>query len=381
MFGEKIMPQIVIIGSGFGGLTAIKTLRKQGCRDPITLISPRPVLFYYPSLIWVPAGLRTEEDLTIPLDNFFKRHNVQYHQGTVTGLEPNARQVQTDNGTVTFDNLIIASGGRFIKKLSGIEYIYTPCEGYEPTKAYTDHFAALDGGTLAFGFGGNPKEPAAMRGGPIFEFLFGIDTLLRKQKRRDKFELVFFSPAPQPGKRLGEKAVAAILNEMQKYQIHTQLGNKIKGFSENTVHTEGGDIQSDLTMFMPGMTGAAWFQNSGLPLSDGGFIKGEANCCVPGFEGIYVVGDSGSFLGPDWMPKQAHMADLQAKAAAQNLIAVQNGQAATHQFKTELMCIIDTLDKGILIYRSPKRATLTPKLKIFNWAKRAFEKQYLRAYR
>ncbi len=201
------MPQIVIIGSGFGGLTAVRTLRKQGCRDPITLISPRPVLFYYPSLIWVPAGLRSEKDLTIPLENFFKRNNVQYYQGTVTSLNPNARQVQTDNGTVTFDSLIIASGGRFIKKLPGIEHAYTPCEGYPPTKAYSDRLAALDGGTLAFGFGGNPKEPAAMRGGPIFEFVFGVDTLLRKQKRRDKFDLVFFSPAPEPGKRLGAKAV------------------------------------------------------------------------------------------------------------------------------------------------------------------------------
>jgi len=91
------MPKIVIIGSGFGGLTAVRTLRKQGCRDPITLISPRPVLFYYSSLIWVPAGQRTEEDLTIPLDNFFKRHDVKHHQGTVIGLVPNAQQVQTDS--------------------------------------------------------------------------------------------------------------------------------------------------------------------------------------------------------------------------------------------------------------------------------------------
>jgi len=29
-----------------------------------------------------------------------------------------------------------------------------------------------------------------------------------------------------------------------------------------------------------------------------------------------VAGDSGSFPGPDWMPKQAHMADLQADSIA-----------------------------------------------------------------
>ena len=39
----------------------------------------------------------------------------------------------------------------------------------------------MTGGTIAFGFAGNPKEPSAMRGGPMFELLFGLDTWLRKQ--------------------------------------------------------------------------------------------------------------------------------------------------------------------------------------------------------
>lgn len=375
------MSQVVVIGSGFGGLTAIRTLRKQGYRDPITLISPRPVLFYYASLIWVPAGLRSEEDLTIPLDNFFRRHNVKYHQGTVTGLNPEARQVQTDQGTVSFDNLIIASSGRFLKKLPGIEHVYTPCEGYAPTKAYSDRFATLDGGTLAFGFASNPKEPAAMRGGPIFEFLFGMDTLLRQQKRRDKFELVFFNPAAEPGKRLGAGAVKALLGEMKKYNIRTHLGHKMTGFSANAIHTEGGDISSDLTLFMPGMTGPAWAENSGLPLSEGGFFQADAYCRVPGFPGIYVVGDSGSHPGPEWLPKQAHMADLHAVAAAKNLLAEQQGQQPQHRFKTELICIVDTLNKGMLVYRTDKRTLLMPKTRLFNWAKRFFEWYYLRAYR
>ncbi|MBE9561828.1 MAG: FAD-dependent oxidoreductase [Proteobacteria bacterium] len=373
------MFKIVIIGSGFGGLTAVKTLRHQGYQGEITLISPHPVLFYYPSLIWVPAGLRTEADLTIPLNGFFKDYNVQHHQANVTGLEQ--KQVQTDNGTVDFDGLIIASGSRFIHKLSGIENVCIPCEGYEPVKKYADQLAELDGGTLAFGFASNPKEPIAMRGGPIFEFLFGIDTLLRKQNRRDKFKLVFFSPAPEPGKRLGEKAVKALLGEMEKHQIKTYLGHKMKGFSDGMVHTEADDITSDLTMFMPGMTGPAWLANSGLSLSEGGFIQANEYCQAVGFKNIYVVGDCGSHPGPKWLPKQAHMADLQANTAAKNLLADLKGKESNNKFTTELICIVDTLDKGMLIYRSPKRTVMMPKLKIFNWAKRFFEWYYLRAYR
>ncbi len=375
------MSQLVIIGSGFAGLTAIKTLRKRGFREPITLISPQPFLVYYPSLIWVPAGLRNEADINIPLANFFKHHNVQHYQGTVTSLDPKTRQIQTDNGSVDFTHLIIAAGCRFIKKLSGIEHIYIPCKGYAATKEYSDRLANLESGRLAFGFSGNPKEPAAMRGGPMFEFLFGVDTLLRQQKRRDKFELIFFSPAPKPGKRLSEKAVDELLKLMKKCNIRTHLGHKIKGFSANMVQTDGGDISSDLTLFMPGMTGPAWLANSSLPLSEGGFIKANTQCQIAGFENIYVVGDSGSFPGPEWLPKQAHIADLQAKTAVRNILATLNGQAPKHQFKNELICIVDTLDSGMLVFRNEKYKLLMPKTRILNWAKRLFEWNYLRSYR
>jgi sulfide:quinone oxidoreductase len=248
-------------------------------------------------------------------------------------------------------------------------------------KQYTDKLAKLDGGTLTFGFASNPKEPIAMRGGPIFEFLFGIDTLLRQQKRRDKFKLVFFSPAPRPGKRLGEQAVKAILGEMKKRQISTHLGSKMKGFSAGKVHTESSDIASDLTMFMPGMTGPSWLANSNLSLSEGGFIQANAYCQAIGFENIYVVGDCGSHPGPEWLPKQAHMADLQAETAVKNLLTTQKGQSPHDKFNTELICIVDTLDKGMLIYRNHKRIMMMPKMRLFNWAKRFFEWYYLRAYR
>jgi len=374
------MDNITILGAGFAALTAVKTLRKQGYRGDISLIAPNPSLFYYPSLIWVPAGLRDEASLTVPLQAFFERHRVQYQSASVTGLDPQARQVRTTQGTFSYETLLIASGGRFLKKLSGIEHSYTPCEGFAATKSYSDQLANLSKGTLAFGFASNPNEPAAMRGGPIFEFLFGIDTLLRQQDRRDQFELLFFSPAPRPGQRMGEKAVVSLLQEIERLGIRTHLGHKLKAFEANKIVTEGGEVPSDLTLFMPGMTGPAWAADSGLPLSPGGFFQVDAQCRVPGFEHIYVAGDAGSFPGPDWMPKQAHIADLQAVAAVKNILAVQRGQVANHSFKVELICIVDSLNSGIMVYRDLKRGWHF-KNPLFHWAKRLFEWRYLRAYR
>jgi sulfide:quinone oxidoreductase len=375
------MNKITIIGSGFAALTAVRQLRKHGHQDEMDLIAPRAELHYLPGMIWIPSGLRTREDLIVPLDNFFRRMRVNFIAASVTGLKNGGRTVETDQGEVVNDGLIIGSGGRFIKKLPGIEHSITPCEGFAAAERIRDRLAQMDGGTIAIGFAGNPKEPSAMRGGPMFEFLFGTDTLLRKQGRRDKFKLVFFSPAEKPGNRLGEKAVKGLLDEMQKRDIQMHLGHKMKAFEANKVITQGAEFEADLIMFMPGMTGNRWFDNSELPRSEGGLIKAGRNCKVEGLDKVYVAGDSGSYPGPQWMPKQAHMADLQAAAAVRNLLAEFEGKPADAEFKIELICIVDSMNKGMLVTRTENRNLMLPNLSVFHWAKRGFERWYLRPYR
>jgi sulfide:quinone oxidoreductase len=369
------------VGSGFAALTAVQWVKEASPHSQITLVSPRPEFIYYPGLIWVPSGLRSGEDLRVPLKNFFRRMAVTHVAAEATGLREGGRILDTTAGEVANDGLIIASGGRFLKKLPGIEHALTPCEGIPAAQQIRDRLRAMDGGAIAMGFAGNPQEPSAMRGGPIFEFLFGIDTQLRKERRRQRFDITFFSPAEKPGNRLGPKAVGGLLSEMRKRDIRTHLGHKLKSFSETTVTTEGGEFPADLIVFMPGMTGNTWFDNTELPRSPGGLIAADAHCKVGGFDHVYVAGDSGSYPGPDWMPKQAHMADLQARAAASNLLAELQGRTATKTFKAELVCIVDASDRGMLVARTEKRSLVLPACRAFHWMKRGFEWWYLRQYR
>ncbi|NCN43090.1 MAG: pyridine nucleotide-disulfide oxidoreductase [Piscirickettsiaceae bacterium CG_4_9_14_3_um_filter_43_564] len=372
---------IMIIGSGFAALTAIKNLRKQLPLSRITVISPTKTFVYLPSIIWIPAGLRTADSLKIDLTNFFNRQRVEHIEANVLDILDNGRTVKTDAGDFSNDGLIIASGGRFIKKLPGIEYAITPCEGITAAETIQQKLQELRGGTLAIGFGGNPKEPSAMRGGPMFEFLFGIDTLLRQQNRRQQFKLVFFNPAPKPGKRLGDKVPDQVLKLMKKLNIETHLGHKLVEFKNDRVITEGGEIPADLILFMPGMTGPAWSANSEIAKSDGGLIKANEYCQVDGLSKTYVAGDSGSYPGPDWQAKQGHMADLQAKTATHNLVAELEHRDDFKPFKHELLCIVDTLSHGILIRRTEKGTIMLPKCRLMHYAKRFFEYWYLRQYK
>ncbi len=374
-------PRITVVGSGFAGLTALRTLRSQAPQAELTLVAPKAELQYLPGIIWMPSGKRRREDLVVPLDNFLRRNRIRFHQARATGLSADGRLLQTEAGEVANDGLVIATGGRFLRKLPGIEHAIIPCEGVDAGEAIRDRLAALQGGTLCFGFGGNPNEPNAMRGGPVFEFVFGIDTLLRQQGRRNNFRLVFFSPSHKPGQRLGETAVDMILAEMRKRGIETALGEKPQRFEADAVQLQTTRIDADMILFMPGLTGQAWLDNTALPRSPGGLLQADAQCRVLGVACTFVAGDGGSFPGPDWMPKQAHQADLQAEVAARNLLRALRGTPVTEAFAPELMCIIDTLDKGMLVSRKGAGGRALPPLRMMHWAKAAFEKRYLRRYR
>ena len=68
------------------------------------------------------------------------------------------------------------------------------------------------------------------------------------------------------------------------------------------------------------------------------------------------------------------------------LVALERGRALADQApvarpKTELICIVDTVDAGILVYRDIKRSWLLPSSRLFHWAKRMFERHYLRVFR
>lgn len=49
--------------------------------------------------------------------------------------------------------------------------------------------------------------------------------------------------------------------------------------------------------------------------------------------------------------------------------------------RPELICIVDSLSAGTLVYRDAKRSWVLPPLRAMHWAKRYFERHYLRGLR
>jgi 3-phenylpropionate/trans-cinnamate dioxygenase ferredoxin reductase component len=128
---------IVIVGGGMAGGNAAATLREEGFRGPVALVSREPgVPFGRPPLS--KTYLRSEEDLDgwyVRPASWYAEHDVDLLGGTVAGIDAAAHRVLLDSGQeLGYHQVLLATGGRNRRleipgaELPGIHYLRTLAE-------------------------------------------------------------------------------------------------------------------------------------------------------------------------------------------------------------------------------------------------------------
>src|SRR4051812_25004775 len=106
------MKNIVVIGGGFAGTTAVLSLRKNNKNHPvkITLIDKNPYHLWTPSLYEVATSEEPQKNIAIPFTKIFDE-NVELKKAIVEKIDPQAKTVHLRGGeSVPYDYLIIALG-------------------------------------------------------------------------------------------------------------------------------------------------------------------------------------------------------------------------------------------------------------------------------
>jgi len=359
------MEKVLVLGGGFAGVEVAIYLRKQGIET--TLVSDRDYFYIYPTSIWIPTGDTTKEDISIPLEQLAKKHGFEVIVDGVTSFEAKEKKVTLQSGRVIDDfEYIVVAIGQDKMKPKGVENTLSICgkpeEAVELNKRL-EELVAKGSGKIAMGFGGNPKDTSAVRGGPAFEVLFNVHNMLKKKGLRDKFELTFFAPMEKPGQKMGDNALKMMDKMFKMTNINSQIGSKIINFEKDGVNFENGTkLEADLIMFIPAGTGHNILQNSGLPISDAGFVVTNEYNEIDGFDGIYAIGDSASLMGPKWRAKQGHVAEVMAKNVAYNIYQkMQNINSKRGYLEhINILCVMDTGDGAAFVYRTEESAKMIP---------------------
>ncbi len=101
--------QVVIVGGGFGGLYAAKTLSQDSVQ--ITLVDKRNFHLFQPLLYQVATGTLSPADISSPLRSVLNHSkNTKVLMGEVVDIDPEQQKVILQNGELNYDSLIIATG-------------------------------------------------------------------------------------------------------------------------------------------------------------------------------------------------------------------------------------------------------------------------------
>jgi len=385
------MKKVLVLGGGFAGIESAIYLRKENY--DVTLVSDRDYFYIYPTSIWVPTRESEFSDVCVDLKDLQKAHGFNLVIDGVEEISAKRGEVILQSGTVLndYDHLVVAIGASKMKH-KGLENTLSICGAPEQSleiRDKIDHIVAMGKGKICFGFGGNPKDSSAVRGGPGFELLFNVHNLLKKKGIRDNYELTFFAPMAEPGKRMGSKALKMMDKFFDMLNIKSHFGKKIKAFEKDgIIFEDDSKLESDFTMFIPAGDGHEVIKKSDLPLNEAGFVKIDEHCAVRFSDidtfcdgedmtrphNIYAVGDVAALEGYDWRAKQGHIAEVMARNVAHNIKEKDNNGESFLSYHDHLniLCVMDSGDGAAFVYRDDEREFMIPMPVVGHWLKKGW---------
>jgi NADH dehydrogenase FAD-containing subunit len=351
--------RIVVLGGGFAGLeTAFLLHAKLGGRADITVVSDRDEFLFKPNTIYIPFGGK-EESLLIPLSKATAKRGIAFVKGSFESLDREGRVVQVGGNGLPYDYLVLATGaGMKPGEVPGLEEhaetIWTAAEMRSlgsKLRALVD--ASGDGRTRAVLFLVPPNNKCA---GPLYEIVLMVDTWLRRQGVRTRFQLLWTTCEPSFIAAFGPKLHDVVVSEFAVRAIEGHTGWRVAAVDADNVTYENGERRAyDLLVSFPPYVAAVDYRPFGLPGDERGFLACEPGSRrVQGEDRIYAPGDAG-----DFPVKRAFLAFLQANAVAEDIAAQVEERRPAFEFDAVSMCVMEEFDKATFA-QVPLRVTGDP---------------------
>jgi len=388
--------RVVVVGSSFAGLTAALELRKHlHARHEVVVLDPRESFTFIPSLIWLPFGLRTPDDITFPLAPLYERKGIRYINEAAASIDTDAHVVTTTSGeALPYDRVLIATGPRLaFEKVPGLG----PEAGYTQSVCNLDHALLAQDAWERFLEHPGPVVVGTAQGGSCFgasyEFLFNIHHRIKKAGLADVAPVTFVSAEPY----LGHFGLGGVGNSaMRVTRFFERLD--IEGLP-NTVITEARDGELELesgrtlpfayAMIVPPFTGVDAVRSADGLANPMGFVPVDGEFRHPQQRDVYAAGVAIAIAPPQptavpaGVPKTGQMSETMAKVAAHNIVADIQGGARRELALADLaaICVLDAGNNGI-VFKADKvlgdgdhaRVMAGPQA---HWAKLAFERYFL----
>jgi sulfide:quinone oxidoreductase len=400
------MAHVVVLGAGLGGVIMAYEMKDQlGKGDRVTVVNKGKSYSFVPSNPWVAVGWRERQDIEVDLTAVMDRRDITLRPEGATRIHPAENRVELTTGeSISYDYLIIATGP---------ELAFDEIEGLGP-EAHTQSVCHIDHALQAKrAFEALLKAPGpviigAVQGascfGPAYEFLFILETALRRAKIRDRVPMTFVTSEPYIG-HLGLDGVGdtkgLLESEMREKHVKWITNAKVKSVEAGKMHVE--EVAEDGTtkklhelpfafsMMLPAFRGVEAVRGIEGLTNPRGFILVDKHQRNPTFKNVFAVGvgvaipPMGPTPVPVGVPKTGFMIESMVTATAHNIAALLKGQEPNEVGSWNAVCLADFGDSGVAFVAQPqippRNVNWSSSGKWVHYAKVGFEKYFLRKIR
>jgi len=360
-------PHVVIVGGGFGGLTAARALARAPVR--ITLVDRQNHHLFQPLLYQVAMAGVSPADIAVPIRSIVHgQENVQVLLGEVERVSLGERTARLSDGAdLGYDFLVIAAGARtnyfgnedrFLPHSLGLKSIEDALEirrrvllAFEAAERELDADARRR--LLTF---------AVIGGGPTGVEVAGALAELSRFVLADDFRVIQPSEArivviEMMGRLLAggfdEKLAVAAQKQLASLGVEVRLGSRVVGIDERGVHLENDVIEAATVLWTAGVRGRGIAKALGCELDRNGRIVVGPDCAIPEHPEVFAIGDIARFVpsgASDPLPGVAPVAMQQGRYVARRISARVRDKPDVGRFSY--------FDKGIMATVGRSRAVV-----------------------
>src|SRR5215217_3967391 len=288
--------RVVIIGGGFGGLTAAQSLRD----TDVVMIDRTNHHLFQPLLYQVATAALSPGDIAWPLRTMFRRQpHVRVLMDNVESIDRAARVVRLEhNGHIPFDILIVAQGSR---------HSYFGQDAWEPyapgLKTVTDAVELRERMLVAFEEAERTYHPltfAIVGGGPTGVELAGALAEIGRKAlgpdfpnlRLDDFVILLVEAGPRLLSAFSPDLSARATKTLEQMGVTVKLNSPVTDIRSDGLTVGTAFIRTTHIIWAAGNTASPLLASLAVPQDSMGRVKVLSDLSIPGDPDIYVIGDA-----------------------------------------------------------------------------------------
>ncbi len=333
------MAHTLILGAGFGGITVATELRRLlGDDHEVTLVDRGERFAMGLRKLWAVVDIGTYEEGSRPL-SLLETHGVEVLQREILTIHPVGRRIETDQGSLEGDFLVVALGAEPRPDLvpgasEHAHNVWSPA-GVPGLKRA---LAQIERGRIGLVIAGVPYScPPAP-----YECAMLIDDHLRERGVREAVEVTIVTLQPMLLPNAGRAGSKWLAERLESKGIGFEVGRRIERFEPGRAVFADGVLEADLWIVVPPHRAPAVVRESGLT-EEGEWIQVDRRTMETGFQHVYAVGDVTQIKLANGLPlpKAGLIAELQGQAVAASIAAEVGNRQLTAGFDGHGYCYLE----------------------------------------